>query len=329
MRLLDRILWQGFGTNDEKINLDHTMKNLRSSQLVVIDNVATYCSEETKRKRENDEKTDASDFPNVRLPFPHTFFDMRLHRGSSELAEHFDEVGLLMEEFEISDFRNFMKIDTLSDEEWSNTKELLRREDVTHVLSTLVFVRERYTGGLFHMANFVMPVTVEEQVAAAANNAPVAFGDIQFQTLGLETTHAETGEPFTKGDWFTYLGTIFMYPGLLALSFMHCRNVEVRTEMPPAPLSRKHQQKTGRPLLKYRLLQIDPMKQVLEREGRVSEEGLKRALHKCRGHFVRYGVQGRKGLLFGKHVGVFWVPKHERGTIEQGIVIKDYEVKKG
>lgn len=34
----------------------------------------------------------------------------------------------------------------------------------------------------------------------------------------------------------------------------------------------------------------------------------------------------RKGLLFGKHEGVYWVPQHLRGDPERGTVISDYEI---
>jgi hypothetical protein len=37
-------------------------------------------------------------------------------------------------------------------------------------------------------------------------------------------------------------------------------------------------------------------------------------LTSVRGHFARYGVEGREGLLFGKHAGKFWVPTHARGV---------------
>jgi len=113
---------------------------------------------------------------------------------------------------------------------------------------------------------------------------------------------------------------------MMAISFMHCRNVTVVKEGPPPALSRKHERRTGRPLLRYHVLKIDHMKRVLEREGHASTDGLKKALHICRGHFATYGTEG-KGLLFGKHAGRYWIPMHTRGNPELGVINKDYEVK--
>jgi hypothetical protein len=129
-----------------------------------------------------------------------------------------------------------------------------------------------------------------------------------------------------KVQLIRFLSELYLLPSFLALSFMHCRNVKMSEERPPEKLSKKHKKKTGRPLLKYRVLHIDHMKEVLEREGGASKTGLKLALHICRGHFSQYGVDGR-GLLFGKHTATVWVPMHARGGKTEGIVVKDYDVK--
>lgn len=114
------------------------------------------------------------------------------------------------------------------------------------------------------------------------------------------------------------------YPTLLALSFLHCKNVVVQTEEPNPQLSRIFQKKHGRPLVKFHVLNIEPMKTILKNEGQVEEVGLKRALHIVRGHFADYTEKG----LFGKHRGIYWFDQHARGSIEQGVVLKDYSVDK-
>jgi hypothetical protein len=108
----------------------------------------------------------------------------------------------------------------------------------------------------------------------------------------------------------------------LGISFMHCKNVrQVETKIDPGERFRK-QYKV--PKYTYRTLQIDPMKEVLRREGRSDTEGLQRALHICRGHFSTYSEDKP---LFGKYPGTFWVPDHVRGSKERGEVVKDYDVK--
>lgn len=108
----------------------------------------------------------------------------------------------------------------------------------------------------------------------------------------------------------------------LALSLMHCKNVTVESHEPPR-LSRILEKKGVKPQVRYHTLAIEPMKQVLRREGQSEKTGLKRALHICRGHFKDYSKHG----LFGKYKGMYWWESHARGSTDEGTVIKDYAVK--
>lgn len=111
---------------------------------------------------------------------------------------------------------------------------------------------------------------------------------------------------------------------LLAMAFMHCKNVAITAVEPPSKPSKKHMQKHGHPLTRYHVLQIEPMKQVLKVEGRSDEVGLKKALHIARGHFRTYS---KEKPLFGKFAGTVWVSQHLRGSKDSGEVSKDYSVK--
>lgn len=117
----------------------------------------------------------------------------------------------------------------------------------------------------------------------------------------------------------------FLYPAMLALSFMHCKNVSRELVEPPPKLSRAHEKRHGAPLVKYYTLQIDPMREILKREGGSEQHGLPKALHICRGHFAHYDDKP----LFGKVTGTFWRPMHTRGRAKDRIVIKDYAITPG
>src|SRR6266567_1480451 len=78
-----------------------------------------------------------------------------------------------------------------------------------------------------------------------------------------------------------------------------------------------------KPVFTFHTIDIEPSKQVLRTEGHISENGLARALHICRGHFAHYTAEKP---LFGKYTGTFYRPMHIRGTAEQGISVKDYRV---
>ncbi len=114
---------------------------------------------------------------------------------------------------------------------------------------------------------------------------------------------------------------------LFGLQFMHCKNVKVQENQPAPKLSKAFNRRHGRPLLSYKTLEIEPMKRVLESEGGIAQNGLKKALHICRGHFATYTPE--KGML-GRKLDApvtVWKPAHVRGDSSNGIVQKDYKVK--
>jgi hypothetical protein len=114
-------------------------------------------------------------------------------------------------------------------------------------------------------------------------------------------------------------------PCLMAICFLHVKNVVLERTTPPKPVQRKAIKNYGTPLTDYHILKIQPFQRVLESVGNASETGIQRALHICRSHFATYG--GVHGKLFGKLEGVYWVPSHMRGSIDMGLVVKDYKMK--
>lgn len=108
---------------------------------------------------------------------------------------------------------------------------------------------------------------------------------------------------------------------LLAISFMHCKNVTVLETK--RSFAERHASRGKRPTVKMYTLSIEPMKQVLKNEGKSEEIGIRKALHICRGHFKDYRQSG----LFGKIKGIFWWDSAVRGSSHRGVIIKDYAVK--
>jgi hypothetical protein len=127
----------------------------------------------------------------------------------------------------------------------------------------------------------------------------------------------------TAQEELTMTWQIMHAPLLLAVSFMHCKNVALERVEPPAKLDRLHRKYCGRPLVRYHTITIDPMRHVLRRDGGSDTVGLKRALHICRGHFATYDERP----LFGRVTGTFWREAHVRGSAASGVVRKDYRVK--
>jgi hypothetical protein len=117
----------------------------------------------------------------------------------------------------------------------------------------------------------------------------------------------------------------FVLPVLLAISLMHCRNVEVRTVEPQESASHAHRRRRGHRLVRYQVLDIEPMRRLLNEAGATSASagGLRRALTICRGHFKTFTADAP---LFGRHAGQYWWAPHVRGSPDAGIVVNDYRV---
>lgn len=111
--------------------------------------------------------------------------------------------------------------------------------------------------------------------------------------------------------------------GFVTLSFLNCRNVTTEEHL-PSRQQRRAAQRKGEPVTTFRTLSIEPMRKVLVSEGGLEQNGLKKALHICRGHFANYSEDKP---LFGKYSGQFWIPAHVRGSQEVGTIVKDYRVK--
>lgn len=118
------------------------------------------------------------------------------------------------------------------------------------------------------------------------------------------------------------------HTALLAISFMHCKNVKISEVVPPDPKPPTKKQikyrHLPRQLATYHVLDIEPMRQILKSEGQSEKVGQIKSLHICRGHFAHY--EDGKGL-FGKYHGTYWIPQHVRGSANKGVAVKDYRIK--
>lgn len=149
---------------------------------------------------------------------------------------------------------------------------------------------------------------------------PVATGD--GQPAHKRVIHAVEDEGIA-GWAGEYFADALLLPVYLAVAFLHCKNVTT-VEEPVSRQERRERQRRKEPGIRFHTLRIEPMTEVLRREGRSDEVGLAHALHICRGHFATYTEEKP---LFGKATGTFWRPDHVRGNAARGAVLKDYDVR--
>lgn len=114
-----------------------------------------------------------------------------------------------------------------------------------------------------------------------------------------------------------------------SVKLMHVKNVTLEDYDPNEHISRqvrRARERKGRgPLIKYKILYINPYGRQPKKLATGRKTGIKQAVHTTRGHFKTF-TQDKPA--FGKPwgVGTFWVGPHIRGNPEFGLVMKDYHI---
>lgn len=323
IRLADRILAgarMGLFTTADDIESHHEKLILRERDIksaigkfpvIVGDNVAELFFDSP-----NDKYLDLrTDYPNMMPPFNECFVEYKLPQNSTVIAK---EAGI---------FFQSMKVETPADalNALFTNRHKLTQERLDRIQVPLL---QSWEAGNY---DWVMVVRASVMMANCkstyammghASFAVSPHGEYMLQHFNFDAETGALGAEETIN--VMHNATVLMRPALLTFSFMNCKNVKVEQQEPNAKLSKAFQKRHGRPLLRYHTLEIEPMKQVLETEGGASHNGLKKALHICRGHFATYTPDKP---LFGKFTGTVWKTAHVRGNASEGIVAKDYKVK--
>lgn len=113
-----------------------------------------------------------------------------------------------------------------------------------------------------------------------------------------------------------------VYPALLAMSLLNCKNVDVSEVDAPRSL-RRTAKRNNAPVSKYYVLNVDVLRREVTSHAKATGNSIAKSLHICRGHFATYTDDHP---LFGKYTGRFWKPSHVRGSVQSGVVVKDYRV---
>lgn len=180
------------------------------------------------------------------------------------------------------------------------------RPTVTHELLCSVFAEDPTSprvvaGGAIHYFEL-------DQKGAVVKFSPLGYGTDREHGLIVPDYKA---------------ATLQSIPAYLAISFMHCKNVRVKQEQPDQRVSKYFNRRHGLPMMRFRVLEIEPMKRVLESEGGSASQGISKAMHICRGHFKDYR---EKGLGKTHAKGLWWWDAHVRGNKDLGEVEKVYNV---
>ena len=287
--------------HDWQLQLQHLLPLLKDAQVVVADNVAEYFHAHSPNK-----EWSKDDFPTLMPPFPRLWIEWRptrTNRYTSNGDSPYDQCGVFVEAMEIDiatcrwcvRFHVFMSIDKRIYGPFVEEKIVLDKDG-----------RSLRFGW-------------DDQV-----DGSIALVPLERATQMYTTLYADAAVMADPDYRIAYSAAAAMgHPAMLAISFFHCKNVKLTPREPPPKLSKAHQKRHGRPMLRYHVLEITPLKAILQADGNAQGGGLQQALHICRGHFKDFRQKG----LFGKYKDVYWWDHHLRGKPEEGVVTKDYMMK--
>lgn len=325
MKLLERIIADeashaGAYARFTKLGLaEDIAESLRSATLILASNVAQYYYTGTDQEHWPWEA-----FPNLAPPFETTFIEwrmpatVRLKSGTTRLPQsRAGSFGVLLLSGEVP--TSFGEAPGYQEARWqwvSGSKWLTTfyafqtAGDHDPVLLPLAGTFRINASGRFWRGSSLAGGEGDPEVGSA--DVAYAIGPMAKAWAAQDgISEREFAERYSER----------VIPALLTLSFMHCKNVKLVDHAPSEKLTTKRL-RSGSPPLKYKTLEIEPMKQVLRSQGNSEQTGLKRALHICRGHFKDYREHG----LFGKLKAVFWWDQAIRGSISGGAVVKDYSI---
>lgn len=272
---------------------------LDNSEIINIQNVADYFFEISNQETWALEK----DFPNLAPPFenfwmeyaPTDFVNGELGKIKNNVPVK--KVGILFAVKEISENEQ------ISNEKWALNIVLFLKDTDNKIFQDITWV-----------------IAIDKLGKVTHINGKLAFMLFLSPALsihmGIDQSNVE--EKLEEGRYFMFPS---IAPALLAVSFMHCKNVTVTANNPEKQKGKRLSRNISR--IKYHTLQIEPMKKILRDEGDSENSGIKHALHICRGHFKDFS---NGNGLFGKHQDMYWWNSQVRGSSKHGIVSKDYNV---
>lgn len=115
-------------------------------------------------------------------------------------------------------------------------------------------------------------------------------------------------------------GTAFI---MKTMAIINCKNVELEEEEPDAKLQKSRKRKGKLPLLSRHRVMIIPSA-AQRKKGHAPQELWKNRAHTVRGHFKTFTEDAP---LLGKITGTFWWSPFARGSVTEGVIEKEYELK--
>lgn len=317
MRLIDEMLHGGTLLVDNKGLADYITLSLRETEgrRFILDNVADYFY-----SHEDTNMMPIEDIPNTAPPFSSAWYEYRLSRKNKEKyhADSVTDIGLLVTSDDISQ----MSIDEVHD--------ILGLRRHTEVAEYVQENKDR-----IRWISTAIPFGKMRIESTGAYKAIGPLGMLAFFTehdgtpmqkfvMGDFTQFYKGASDKKLADMGGYLRDYYVMPCLLGISFLHCKNVIIQDEKPNENIAKAHYKRKGWNLTDYKILDIQPMRKIIEHEASGYSHSLPRSLHIVRGHFKNY-KEGQG--LFGRHQGLYFWQAYARNKGSNRRTVKTYRVK--
>lgn len=269
---------------------------MRSSYVLLATNVAETIKEMTK-----DEFDVYRDLPNIAPSFKNMFIEW-----SSLNSWGPNHYGLLINSTDRNEVpeadcwkREFGGVDA----RWSCNAFLFQ---FTESKDNALYLGHLFWGvgplGQFTDHHLIVKEYPRIEVGDVVKGMAVSASDAWFGTM--KQRHPE----FNAEDVGLQMLSLARVP-LMALCFLHAKNVAVKKSAPPTVHEQRAWRKRDKPFFRYHTITIHSGATRAIGGGRTGPHGSP-AVHICRGHFKRFTAE--KPLL-GKHVGIYWWPMILRG----------------
>src|SRR3990172_2286915 len=241
-------LYRNILKNKNSILTKDMISKIDNSEIILIDNVAEYFW-----KSEQDEWDFEKDFPNLAPPFENMWMEYSMPSG----VLHFDGEN------------------NKRDSNGTRVGVLFSSVDITESGAKWGLLMFLFLGNSERVNNdyFMYGLAIDKDGKIAKNGE-----EVQYMAIIPEKINATERVQTIYDELF-----VNVYPALLAISFLHCKNVEIIPRKSDDEKKEKRNRNSSK--IKYNVLEIEPMQKVLREEGKSENLGLKQSLHIFRGHF--------------------------------------------
>jgi hypothetical protein len=171
-----------------------------------------------------------------------------------------------------------------------------------------------------------LSITINEKTILPAGEVILSLDD-RGQIMGKPAVSVYEDDSLSQGQQNEISDRCLLVAmaALTAFKFLNCKGIPFAEISLPTQMNRERRKAGMKPFLRHHTIIIEPFSPTKRTGPHIDSDGVRRAMHRCRGHFATYSdsFMGRKL----DEPMTLWRPAHVRGSAKQGVVVSDYNVK--